>query len=109
MVQLAQIAIARPKAALLGWALLTAALSVIGLGVAHSLSPSVVLVPGTESSRAQQLANDRFGPTQLVPIMLVGPQAQLDRQGPKLVQRLPRELAAMARWSTSVGGGAAVA
>jgi X-X-X-Leu-X-X-Gly heptad repeat protein len=88
MLRLAHISIQRPKAALLAWGLLAAVLSVIGLGVAHSLSPSIVVVPGTESSRAQQLATARFGPTQLVPILLRGPRAQLEVQGPKLVRAL---------------------
>jgi len=88
MIRLARLSIRRPRAALLGWGVLAAILTVIGLGVAHSLSPSIVVVPGTESSRAQQLANTQFGPTQLVPILLEGPSAQLNRQGPSLVRAL---------------------
>ncbi len=65
-------------------------LGAIGLGVSHSLSPSIVVVPGTESARAQSLANAKFGPTQLVPILLQGPAAQLDHQGPRLVKALSR-------------------
>ncbi len=88
MIRLARLSIRRPRGALLAWGLLAAVLAVIGLGVAHSLSPSIVVVPGTESSRAQQLANAHFGPTQLVPILLQGPRAQLERQGPRLVRDL---------------------
>ena len=65
-------------------------LSLIGLGVSHTLSPSVTVVPGTQSSRAQKLSNATFGPTQLMPILLEGPTAQLNRQGPKLVAALAR-------------------
>ena len=90
MLKLARFSIRRPRAALAGWVAVTVVLSVIGLGVAHSLSPSIVVVPGTESSRAQQLATARFGPTQLVPILLQGPAAQLDRQGPQVVRELLR-------------------
>ncbi len=64
------------------------ALGAIGLGISHSLSPSIVVVPGTESSRAQSLANAQFGPTQLVPILLKGPAAQLNIEGPRLVRAL---------------------
>jgi hypothetical protein len=53
-------------------------------------APSVTVVPGTQSARAQQLANAQFGPTQLVPIVLEGPKAQLDRQGPALVRALDK-------------------
>ncbi|MGO9319274.1 MAG: MMPL family transporter [Solirubrobacteraceae bacterium] len=88
MIRLARVSIRRPKAALLAWGALAVVLTLIGLGVSHSLSPSIVVVPGTESSRAQQLANAHFGPTQLVPILLQGPSAQLERQGPRLVRDL---------------------
>ena len=88
MIGLARLSIGRPRAALLGWCVLAGVLSIIGLGVAHSLSPTIVVVPGTESSRAQQLANARFGPTQLIPILLRGPRAALERDGPRLVSDL---------------------
>jgi putative drug exporter of the RND superfamily len=88
MISLARFSIRRPKASLVAWLIVGVALSVIGLGVARTLSPSVTVVPGTQSSRAQQLANAQFGPTQLVPILLEGPKQQLDRQGPKLVAAL---------------------
>ena len=61
MLRLARISIARPRAALLSWGVIVIALSVVGLGVAHSLSPSIVVVPGTESSRAQRYADAHFG------------------------------------------------
>ena len=88
MISLAKHSIERPKAALIGWLIAGIALSLIGLGVAHSLSPSVTVVPGTDSSKAQQLATSEFGPTQLVPILLEGPKTQLNYQGPKLVTML---------------------
>ena len=88
MIKLANAAVRRPV-----WALALAATAVIllglvGLGVDHSLSPSVTIVPGTQSATADQLATARFGPTQLVPILLEGPKAQLNRQGPRLVRDL---------------------
>ena len=91
MIRLAGLSIARPRAALLAWTAIAVALSVIGLGVAGSLSPTIVIVPGTESSRAQQLANAHFGPTQLIPILLQaspGHRPQLEAQGPALVRDL---------------------
>jgi X-X-X-Leu-X-X-Gly heptad repeat protein len=91
MIRLARCSIHRPRETLLGWGALTVVLALIGLGVAHSLSPSIVVVPGTESSRAQQLASAHFGPTQLVPILLQVPsaqRAQLEREGPRLVRDL---------------------
>lgn len=88
MISLARSSIRRPKASLAAWLLIAVVLSVIGFGVAGTLSPSITVVPGTQSSRAEQLANAQFGPTQLIPILLEGPKQQLDRQGPKLVAAL---------------------
>jgi putative drug exporter of the RND superfamily len=88
MIGLAGLSIRRPRAALAASLVVAIVLGAIGLGVSHSLSPSIVVVPGTESSRAQSLANAQFGPTQLVPILLQGPAAQLNRQGPQLVRAL---------------------
>jgi putative drug exporter of the RND superfamily len=90
MVWLARFSIRRPKLALAGWVAVGIALTLIGLGVSSSMAPSVTVVPGTQSSRAQQLANAQFGPTQLVPILVEGPKAQLDRQGPALVRALDK-------------------
>ncbi|MGO9961570.1 MAG: MMPL family transporter, partial [Solirubrobacteraceae bacterium] len=84
------ISIRRPRVALAAWLLLAAALTLIGLGVSSTLSPSITVVPGTQSARAQQLGNATFGPTQLIPILLEGPKRQLNRQGPTLVAALAK-------------------
>ncbi|QEC49803.1 MMPL family transporter [Baekduia soli] len=108
MLRLALLSIRRPVPTLLVWLAVAAALTVAGLGVSHSLSPSVVTVPGSESSRAQTLADRQFGPSVLVPILLQGPAAQLDRQGPELVRRLAArsDTRVMSAWD---GGDAAKA
>jgi putative drug exporter of the RND superfamily len=90
MISLAKLSIKRPKASLAVWLIAGVVLSLIGLGVSNSLSPTISVVPGTQSSRAQKLSNAQFGPTQLVPILLEGPKAQLDRQGPALVAAIAR-------------------
>jgi RND superfamily putative drug exporter len=90
MIRLARLSVQRPKQALLAWGAVAVVLSLIGLGVANSLSPSITIVPGTESARAQKLADARFGPTQLVPILLQGPREALNRQGPQLVAALAK-------------------
>jgi len=90
MVSLGRLSIRRPRLALAVWLAVGVALTLIGLGVSRSMSPSVTVVPGTQSSRAQQLANAQFGPTQLVPILLEGPKARLDQQGPVLVRALDK-------------------
>ena len=90
MIRLAKLSIRRPKSALAAWLIVGAALSVIGFGVSKSLSPTITVVPGTESARAEKLAGAKFGPSQLVPILLEGPKTQLDRQGPPLVAALAK-------------------
>ena len=88
MIHLARLSIRRPGAALTAWGILALVLILIGSGITSSLSPSVTTVTGTQSSHAQDLAKSKFGPSVLVPILLEGPKAQLDRQGPALVRAL---------------------
>src|ERR1044072_5408649 len=88
MIRLANIATRRPKSVLVAWLVLLAALGFAGTRVERHLSPSILVVKGTESSRAQEIAQSRFGDSVLVPVMLVGPANQLDRQGPALVSAL---------------------
>jgi putative drug exporter of the RND superfamily len=90
MLSLAKFSIRRPRAALATWLAAAVVLTLIGFGVSSSLSPSITVVPGTQSSRATQLASATFGPSQLIPIMLEGPKAQLDKQGPNLVRALAK-------------------
>src|ERR1022692_1953911 len=90
MIGLAKLSIRRPKLSLALWSLIAIVLTLIGFGVSSTLSPSITVVPGTQSSRAEQLANAQFGPSQLVPILLEGPKAQLNREGPRLVVALTR-------------------
>ena len=80
MTSLAQLSSRRPKSTLAAWVVAAVALSLIGFGVAKTLSPSVNVVSGTESARAQALATAKSGPSQLTPILLAGPKASLDRQ-----------------------------
>ena len=105
MLHLARLSISKPKSMLAWWVVIAAGLIAVGLGVDSRLSPSVVVVPGTESSHAETLAQQEFGPSVLVPIMLQGPRIQLDAQGPKLVRDLARrsDTRVMSAWSASVG------
>jgi hypothetical protein len=52
MITLAKLSIRRPKAALAIWLLVAVVLSLIGLGVSKSLSPSVTVVPRTPPDAA---------------------------------------------------------
>ena len=85
MIALARLSIRRPRAMIAVWLVVAAVLTLIGFGVSNTLSPTVTVVPGTQSAQAQRLAEAQFGPTQLIPILLEGPKRQLSKQGPKLV------------------------
>lgn len=106
MLRLAKVSIRFPIQAVVVWAFIAFALAAVGLGVSRSLSPSVTVVPGSESSRAQQLARDEFGPSVLVPILLEGPKRELDRQGPRVVAALGArgDTRVMSAWSTGETG-----
>jgi RND superfamily putative drug exporter len=106
MLRLAKVSIRFPIHAIVVWAFIAFTLAAVGLGVSRSLSPSVTVVPGSESSRAQQLARDEFGSSVLVPILLEGPKRELDRQGPRLVAVLSAraDTRVMSAWSTGETG-----
>jgi uncharacterized membrane protein YdfJ with MMPL/SSD domain len=100
MLHLARFSTRRPFVSFALWFAVAAALAAIGLGVSHSLSPTIVVVPGSESARAEHLAESNFGPSVLVPVMLEGPKAQLDAQGPALVKALSarRDTRVLSAW-----------
>jgi RND superfamily putative drug exporter len=73
------------------WAAVVAALALLGAGIAGHLTPSTLLVPGTPSARAQKTIDREFGNSVTVTVLLRGPAAAIDRQGPRLVAALRRE------------------
>jgi RND superfamily putative drug exporter len=77
-----------PRTALSSWLVVIGVLAFIGLGVGHSLSGANLLIPGSESAREAQLLNQEFGQDVSAPILLSGPSAALNAQGPKLAARL---------------------
>ncbi len=70
---------------------LLAALGLIGTGVEGRLDPTTLSVPGTPSSHANELLREHFGETAPFAILLQGPAAAIDRQGPELVEALRDE------------------
>jgi RND superfamily putative drug exporter len=84
-----------------------AVLGVIGLRVEDSLKPGSLLIPGTNSARGQALAEEHFGDSSPFAILLSGPDAAIERQGPRLVESLRRDPAttAISPWDpTAVPG-----
>ena len=106
MIRLARSSVRHPRWSLLAWVVVAVALSAIGLGVTSSLSPSITTVTGTQSARAEHLATSQFGPSVLVPILLEGPKAQLDRQGPALVRALAKrpDTRVLSAWDAGAAG-----
>src|SRR4051795_12648751 len=64
------------------------ALGIAGLGVEDRLQPTSLIVPGTESAQGQALAEEHFGDSSPFAVLLRGPAAAIDRQGPGLVRAL---------------------
>jgi putative drug exporter of the RND superfamily len=65
-------------------------LGVLGAGVEGKLSPTSLEIPGSSSARATALLRRHFGDSAPFVILLRGPGAQLDRQGPRLIRALRR-------------------
>jgi putative drug exporter of the RND superfamily len=81
----------RPRAALAVAVVLIAALGIVGLGVEGRLRPTSLGIPGTESARGEALQRAHFGDSAPFAILLRGPAAALERQGPALVRALRRD------------------
>ncbi|MBK5218663.1 MAG: MMPL family transporter [Thermoleophilia bacterium] len=77
-----------PRTVLAVAALLLVTLGVIGTNVEDRLDPTTLDVPGTPSSRANAMLRDHFGATAPFAILIEGPAAAIDRQGPRLVRAL---------------------
>ena len=80
-----------PRTVLAIAAVLLATLAVIGTGTDQRLDPTTLEVPGTESSRSNQILRDHFGDTAPFAILLRGPAKAIDRQGPELIRALRRD------------------
>jgi putative drug exporter of the RND superfamily len=78
----------RPRAMLALAVAAIVALGILGQGVEDELRPSSLSIAGTESSRANELLHEHFGDTAPFVVLLQGPSAQLDRQGPELIREL---------------------
>ncbi len=85
---------------LIGWMLVVVVFGLIGRGVEDKVQPSLLFIPGTESQRWHDAREGSFNESLIV--LLVGPERELDRQGPELVTALQsRELTrAISPWSS---------
>jgi RND superfamily putative drug exporter len=77
-----------PRRTLAAALLVALTLGLFGLNVEDKLSPSTLDIPGTSSSEANEILRDHFGDSAPFAILLQGPPAALDRQGPELIRAL---------------------
>jgi RND superfamily putative drug exporter len=90
---------------LAAWALAVAALAMLGSGIAERLAPTSLMVPGTPSARADAILDREFGSSVPVTVLLEGPRAAIERQGPRLADAFRREgdVQVMSPWESSGG------
>jgi uncharacterized membrane protein YdfJ with MMPL/SSD domain len=80
-------------------------LGLLGLGVEQRLQPTSLNVRGSESAPANQLLERHFGDSAPFAILLQGPRAGLDTQGPRLVRalRARRGVTTLSPWDRGAG------
>ena len=88
MLKLARTATGHPRIAVLAWVIAVIAFGAAGLQFEERVTPSILVVPGTQADEANQIAVEQFGESTLVPVVFTGPAADLDRQGPSIVSAL---------------------
>ncbi|HEX6714927.1 MAG TPA: MMPL family transporter, partial [Thermoleophilaceae bacterium] len=67
-----------------------ALLALLGAGVESRLHRQDLVVPGTKSAKAAELAKKHFGDAQNLVVVLEGPQGRLEQQTKTLAERLDR-------------------
>lgn len=100
-----RVALRHPWAVLSAWLVVVAVLTVVGLGIDGRLSASGLQVSDSESAQARTLIGGNFGDSATVPVLLVGPRADVKRQGKALAQRLSQRpgVRVISPWSSSSG------
>jgi putative drug exporter of the RND superfamily len=95
----ARFAVRHAVPVLVGWATIVAALGLIGRDVEDKVQPSLLFVPGTESSDWRDLREGSFN--EGVIVLLAGPAREIERQGPQLASALQRRAGtrAISPWS----------
>src|SRR6478672_5196209 len=83
-------AVARPKRVLAAWAVVAGLLALLGANVESRLHRQDLIVPGTRSAQAAELAQKHFGDGQNLVVVLEGPRSQLAEQTRTLATRLDR-------------------
>ncbi len=63
-------------------------LGLVGLGVEGKLDPLSLTISGTSAAEGEKLAEEHFGDASQFAVLLTGPPAEIERQGPPLVRAL---------------------
>ena len=83
------------------------ALGLIGTGVENRLDPTTLTVSGTSSQKANALLEQHFGDSAPFAVLLRGPAAAIEEQGPRVVRALRHDpkVTTLSPWDKgSVGG-----
>jgi RND superfamily putative drug exporter len=94
---------------LVGWSVIVIALGLVAIGafgdgrtVEDKVQPSLLFVPGTESTHWRDVRKGSFNESLIA--LLVGPQQEIDRQGPALASALEHRPGTRAISPWSAGG-----
>jgi putative drug exporter of the RND superfamily len=80
----------RPRLVVGVWIALVAALGLYGHDLGQRLNTQLLYIDGTAAKRAHDIAMREFGGEDAMVVMLRGPRAEIERQGPELARRLGR-------------------
>jgi RND superfamily putative drug exporter len=78
----------RPRTIVVVWFVVLGILAAQGLGLASKVSSAPVFVDGSETEREHTVSLQEFGSDSALVVMLRGPHAAVEREGPALVNRL---------------------
>jgi RND superfamily putative drug exporter len=81
----------RPWRALAAAFVLIAVLVAFGFTLEERLSPSTLEIHGTNTANSNQLLKEHFGNTALFAVLLRGPRAGIEEQGPALIRTLRQD------------------
>ena len=102
MTRTTRIVLRHPRAAIAAWSVTMLLLAVAGLDVKDRLALTTFDIPGTGSYASSELVREGFDGASFVPVLLKGPEAEVDRQGKRLVARIrmQRGFAVLSPWDS---------
>jgi RND superfamily putative drug exporter len=87
---LGRIATRRPGLILGVWAVVFVIALLTASSARDQIHETDLKIPGTDSARAQELTQQQFGSTLAMAVLLTGPPAVVERDGPEVVRQLER-------------------